>query len=342
MTSVTPARAEVQQLIDIAKEHSAKKKRDAHKRWRAASERSRELLGATHDSTLYCQSNVGKSLIDIGNHEEAIPILETALRQVQAINGYAHFSVEHICQSLARAYKAKGDVALSHKYWMSAAGSSETLRGLYHRTTIYCLHQAGRALTSAKRFEEALPLLRKVLDANVAVHGNSLETGYTARDLATCLNQLERFEEALPLWKRAHRIFERAAGKEDIENTLYRCMDWTRDKVRTRRRAAQLEMLASIETLGEADREYLLSLGMTTRQLEAVLDKLKSTYLLGDDSDYPHADTLRVAVKSRREQVLIYNELKKSGCCGEEDVELEVIEDNGNKTTVMVGFNFGH
>lgn len=342
MTSVTPARAEVQELIDIAKEHSAKKKRDAHKRWRAASERSRELLGANHDATLYCQSNVGKSLIDIGSHEEAIPILETTLRQVQAINGYAHFSVEHICQSLARAYKAKGEVALSHKYWMSAASSSQTLRGLHHRTTIYCLHQAGRALTSVKRFEEALALLRKVLDANITVHGDSLETGYSARDTATCLNQLDRFEEALPLWKRAHRIFERAEGKEDIAETVYRCMDWTRDKVRTRARAEQLTLLAAVDGLTAEDARYLADARLSHKQLGAVLDHLKKTYLLGDDSNYQYADTLRVAVKSRPTQVLAYRKQALTGCCGSEDVELQVIEDNGNKTKVMVGFNFGH
>ncbi len=342
MTSLTPARAEVQKLIDIAKVHSAKHKRDAHKLWRAAAERSRELLGATHDASLYCQSSVGKSLVDIGNHDEAIPILETTLRQVQAIHGYVHFSVEHICQTLARAHKAKGEHARSYKYWMSAADSSLTIRGPSHQTTIYCLHQAARTLCSQRRFSEALPLLHQVMEANHSLHGVTVDQAYTARDTANCLNQLERYEEALPLWRKAHRLFEHAPGKEDIAGTVFRCMAWTRAKVRDRRRAAQHELLSAVDGLSADDNKYLIDAGLSHKQLDAVVDYLKGTYLSGDDGDYQHADTLRVAIKSHPEQVVDYQEQQRTGCCGSEDVELTVLEDNGNNTKVMVGFNFGH
>lgn len=342
MTSLTPARAEVQKLIDIAQEHSAKKKRDAHKLWRAAAERSRELLGHTHEATRFCQNNVGKALVDIGNHDEAIPLLETALRQAQAINGYVNRQVEHIHQSLARAYKGRGDHATAHKHWVAAGTSSETLRGANHTTTIFCFHQAARALASQKLFAEALPLFQTVLAANIATHGDSVNTAFALRDTATCLNQLERYEEAKPFWKRAHKLFAREPSKKDLAASTMRCLNWTRVKVREVRLAEQLQMLALVEAFGDAERQYLAGIGLTERQLEAVVEYLKSTYLLGDYSDYPYADTLRVAIKSRSTQVQAYNEEKRTGCCGSEDVELVVKEANGNVETIMVGFNFGH
>ena len=341
MNSFNPARVEVQQLIDTAKAHSAQGKRDAHELWRAAAQRASELLGPTHDATAYCQNNVGKALVDIGNYDEAIPLLETALRQAQAIHGYVHFAVEHICQSLARAYKQKGDLANAHKYWLAAATSSESIRGLHHSTTIFCLHQGARTLASQRRFAEALPLFRKVLEANVAMYGQSIHTAFALRDTATCCNQLERVSEAVPLWKRAHKLFKKELGKEDIARSTYRCLNWTREKVRAAVRAEQLQVLAAVQGLSEEERHYLVGLNMTHKQLGAVLEHLKKTYLTGDDGEYQYADNLRVAVKTRFTQVHAYHELKRSGCCGEEDVELLVIGDHGSET-ILVGFNFGH
>ena len=340
MTSFNPTRAEVQALIDIAKEHSAKKKRDAHKLWRQAAERSRELLGATHEATVFCQNNVGKSLVDIGNYEEAIPLLEAALRQSQAIYGYTHFSVEHVCQSLAHAYKARGDHATAYKHWMAAGNSSEALRGLNNQTTIFCFHQAARRLASQRLFDQALPLLQKVIEANKKVHGFTVNSAFSARDLATCLNQLERFEEALPFWKLALRIFEQDANQKDLADKAYRCMNWTRVNVRERRRVEQRLMLSGVEKMGDQDKNYLLGLNLTTKQMAAVVAHLQSTYLNGDEHE--HADSLRVAVKGRDKQVAAYKKIAEEGCCGSEDTELKVREDNGNVDTIYVGFNFGH
>ncbi|MCC7531031.1 MAG: tetratricopeptide repeat protein [Candidatus Melainabacteria bacterium] len=342
MTSFNPARAEVDKLIEIAKAHSAGKKRDAHMKWRAAAERSRELLGHTHEATRFCQNNVGKSLVEIGNHEEAIALLEAALRQTQAINGYVDRAVEHIHQSLARAHKALGDHATAYKHWMAAATSSQTLRGANHTTTSFCFHQAARALASQKLFEQALPLFQTVLAANVARHGDSVNTAFALRDTATCLNQLERYEEAKPLWKRAYRLFSRVSDKKDIANSALRCLNWTSSEVRARRHAEQLRVLANIKEMSDTDKDYLIDLSLTNKQLNAVLIYLTSTYLKGDLGEYQYVDNLRVAVKSRTKQVAAYTNRAGGGCCGSEDVEIRVVEDDEKKETILVGFNFGH
>jgi tetratricopeptide (TPR) repeat protein len=341
MNSVSPERTEVQKLIDIAKEHSAKKQRDAHMKWRAAADLSRRLLGPNHDATMFCQNNVGKALIAIENYDEAIPLLETALRQAHALYGYVHFSVEHICQSLATAYRAKGDYATAYKHWMAAATSSEAQRGLQHNTTIFCLHQAARAKASAKKFDEALAIFYKVLANTEALHGKSLHTAYVARDTATCLNQLERYKEALQYWRRAFKLLE-GSDKKEMAASVSRCFYWTKNKVRALDLAAQSKLVAEVEGLRDDERQYLVALGLTTAQLTAVIEHLKTTYLTGDEGDYQHAGDLRVAVQGNRKQVSDYAKRAAECCCGSYDIELRVLEPDNKVNTIKFGFSYGH
>lgn len=341
MTSVSPQRAEVQRLIDIAKEHSDKKMRDAHMKWRAAADLSRQLLGPNHDATMFCQNNVGKALIAIELYDEAIPLLEASLRQAQALHGYVHFSVEHICQSLAIAFRAKKNFAAAYKHWMSAATSSEAQRGLQHNTTLYCYHQAARAKASAKLFDEALPLFFKVLDTTEKMHGASEQSAYISRDTATCLNQLERYTEALPYWRRAFKLFK-ASDKKEIFGSVARSLKWTQRKIREALNAEHSKLVAAVEGLSDEDRQYLVASNLTTAQLNAVVEHLKATYLSGDDGDYPHAGDLRVAVKGHEKLISRYRTRAAECCCGSYDHQFEVAESDGNKKTVMVGFSYGH
>lgn len=341
MTSVSLQRAEVQRLIDIAKEHSDKKMRDAHLKWRAAADLSRELLGPNHEATMFCQNNVGKALIAVELYDEAIPLLEAALRQAQALHGYVHFSVEHICQSLALAFRAKKNFALAYKHWMSAGTSSEAQRGLLHNTTLYCYHQAARAKASAKLFDEALPLFFKVLDSTEKMHGKSQQAAYLARDTATCLNQLERYTEALPYWRRALKLFNES-GKKELCDSIARSLNWTQRKIREIRNVEHSKIVAAVEGLSDDERQYLVASHLTTAQLYAVIEHLRATYLSGDNGDYPHAADLRVAVKGQHKLVSRYHTQAAQCCCGSYDHQLEVAEPDGNKKTVMVGFSYGH
>ncbi len=322
--------------------HSASKASDAHIFWRAAADRSRELLGPNHKTTVFCQNNIGQALVDSEFYDEAIPLLETALRQAQALYGYVSFSVEHVCQSLARAYRAKGNLTMAHKHWLSAAMSSESLRGLLHDTTIFCYHRAARALASDKRFQEALPLFQKVMQANFELHGNTIHTAFAERDLATCLNQLGHHKESVHHWRRSHRIFKADPTKAIVSKDTLRCLMWTRRKIRAERKLEQSQVVAAIEGLSDEDRAYLVTLQLTNKQLAAVLAHIEATYLARENGQYHEFGNLRVALKSRTKQMAAYQARVKEGCCSSQDAELEVVEADGNRDTVLVGFNFCH
>jgi tetratricopeptide (TPR) repeat protein len=339
MNSQQTPRAQLYSLIEIAKEHSEKRKLDAPQKWRAAADLSRSIFGEVHETTIYCQNNVGKALIATRKFAEAIPLLEAALRKARAFHGYAHPSVEHTCQALARAYKARSDFASAHKHWINAAESSETLRGLQHNTTIYCYHQAARCLADQKKFEEALVFFDKVLDATIALHGNCAQTAFVLRDKATCLNQLGRFEDAHPVWSRAFTLFDRN-GKRKEATEAFHCMRFTKHRKKAARTAKAMAALANVEGLNDGDRSYIAALNLSTAQLTAVSERLRETYL---SSDFENTSDLRIAVKHNRKQVDDYRERAATGCCGSKDIEFEVHEGrDGNKATIMLGFNFGH
>lgn len=339
MNSQQTPRAELHSLVEIAKEHSDKKKLDAPQKWRAAAEFSRSLLGEVHETTIYCENNVGKALIATGKFAEAIPLLEASLRKAQALYGYAHPSVEHTCQALARAYKAKSDFASAHKHWINAASSSENLRGMQHNTTIFCYHQAARCLANQKKFQEALVLFEKVMDATIGLHGYSTQAAFVLRDTATCLNQLERFEDAYPIWKRAFTLFDRNNKRKEATEAFH-CMRFTKNRKRALKQAKRLALLEAVEGLSEHDRSYIIGLNLSIAQVEAVIERLRATYL---SSEYENTSDLRIAVKSSAKQVADYRERAAAGCCGSEDIEFEVLEgSDGNKAKIMFGFNFGH
>lgn len=342
MTSLSKEHAELQELINAAKELSAKKSCDAYQAWSAAAERCAQVVGHYHDWTMFCIINKGKSLVDTHHCEEAIPILETALRSLNGIHGYVHFHVEHACQSLGRAYGKLGKPDVEHVYWTRALHSSQSLRGLSHETSIYCLSQAARALTKQRQVLRALPLYQDLLSRCQTAHGQQVQTAFAARDLAQCLNQLGRFEEAYPIWKLAEKLFYLEPERhERVRVQTVRCMFWTREQVKEAKRAKIAAILRATVGLSEEERDYLSSLNLSVNQVSDVLEYLKHGYLNAEfRKENKNCRNLRVAVKRSRELVSAYT--KKISWDGDRlarDTKFHVIEPDGRKEVVMVGFD---
>jgi hypothetical protein len=67
----------------------------------------------------------------------------------------------------------------------------------------------------------------------------------------------------------------------------------------------------------------------------------EESWWIGREGDYENPDTWREAREGVEEEVERYRRLKSGGCCGEEDVILEVPFE-GVKVRVLYGFNHGH
>ena len=80
--------------------------------------------------------------------------------------------------------------------------------------------------------------------------------------------------------------------------------------------------------------------GYTPAQIAAVLEYAEETYY--DDSAYEFSDTLRIAREDNDAERAEYEEIERGGCCGSHDAEIEVVEPDGSKSTILFGFNYGH
>ncbi|MBX9951915.1 MAG: tetratricopeptide repeat protein [Candidatus Obscuribacterales bacterium] len=223
-------RGRIQSLIEKAKAQSSENSPDALNTWTRATFLSLQLVSPDFGLTQYCINNVGKSLVDQGDYERAIGVLEPALEKARETVGLAHPLVEHPCQSLGRAYDALGDYAKSQKYWDAAACSAESTRGIYHASTIFCLSKKARALRSQGLHEEALTAYCKVWGRTQFAFGNDLRTAFAARELAACYCQLGRFEEAIPIWQHAKHCFDEHPRYHKYARNMKRCLSWSRNQ----------------------------------------------------------------------------------------------------------------
>ena len=57
-----------------------------------------------------------------------------------------------------------------------------------------------------------------------------------------------------------------------------------------------------------------------------------------DQTNYEYADNTRYAILGNQEQEQAYEDIRKEGCCGSCDVEIQLPDGS----TLLFGFNYGH
>ena len=252
MKKFNAERSSLRALVDTAKKHSEENHPEALTTWTRATAYSLELLGPFHGMTLFCYNHLGKTLVDLGDSERAISVLEHGLESARIAFGNVHARVEHPCQSLGRAYSALGDHAKACQYWDAAVYSSEQMRGVYHPSTIFCLSRKARALRQQGLHDEALTVFSKVFGRTQHVFGSNLQTAFAARELAACYCQLGRFEEAIQLWKHALRCFDKHPNYYKHSTNVRRCLSWTRNQAAAGKSDTR-DAVAMVTDIGKAD-----------------------------------------------------------------------------------------
>jgi len=69
--------------------------------------------------------------------------------------------------------------------------------------------------------------------------------------------------------------------------------------------------------------------------------KAEESWWIGREDDYECVDTWRQAREDSPDEVADYKKVEKDGCCGSEDVILDVPFE-GKVVRVLYGFNHGH
>lgn len=87
----------------------------------------------------------------------------------------------------------------------------------------------------------------------------------------------------------------------------------------------------------------LLKRGWTPEEAEAARANLAPTfYKDGNGGEYEYTDNLRLARLANPDEMALFAQISKQGCCGFYDEELLVVLPDGRESRVIVGFNYGH
>jgi hypothetical protein len=200
-------------LTEIARRHL-----DLLERW--------SVLEEDDDPAIRALTDAARAAIDAGDYERADTLLAeaegqdlAAARQAQALAARAAAAADRRLLSAAAKRAKRGELRLIRFDFGGAAGHFQAAAGLVPPgeglILADYLEQAGIALDTAARFQEAEPLKRRVLAIREQALGAEHPGVATAlNNLAALLWATNRLAEAEPLMRRALAIDEASFGAE--------------------------------------------------------------------------------------------------------------------------------
>jgi tetratricopeptide (TPR) repeat protein len=132
--------------------------------------------------------NIAAARAQQGNLEEATPMLERALPELERIYGPAHMETIGARMNLAAFRQMSGDAEGAADAYATVLPRAETALGPDHPQVARVLHSQGVTLNELGRHDEAIAALRRAVDIRTAIFGSdhddtvasllSLATGY--------------------------------------------------------------------------------------------------------------------------------------------------------------------
>ncbi len=158
-------------------------------------------------------NNLGQVLASLGQHAEALPLLEETLARRRKRLGAANPATLAAQSNLALLHGRLGHMERSLELLDEAHRAAEARLGARHPTTLRLANNLGASFNQAGRPESAEPLLRAVVEARLATLGGA--HGDTARAMSNLGNMLRdagRLAEAEPLLRSAAHAAREAFG----------------------------------------------------------------------------------------------------------------------------------
>jgi len=164
------------------------------------------LLGPEHERTLFALNNLGATLLQLGQTQEALSLLQQAYDGRKKVLGEDHLSTLISRIQLAVALWESGQASLAETHLRASLSILERLQGPLHSRTLAAKATLGRILIAEGRPESAAELLGPVVDALRARVGDSHQTLLVAlNNYGRALAWLQRHSEARPLLEEAVR-----------------------------------------------------------------------------------------------------------------------------------------
>nr|WP_272926486.1 FxSxx-COOH system tetratricopeptide repeat protein [Streptomyces sp. SID8375] len=176
------------------------------------------VFGETHPETLASRNNLAYAYASAGAPDQAISLLEGALKEMVEAVGEKHPVSLTLRHNLADAYHAIGDLERSISLHESALLDREEVQGEDHPDTLTSRHNLALSFLSAERVDDAIPLYERTLRDRERVIGCDHPDTLTSRNnLAGAYKVAGRIFDAIPLFERALTDRERVLGADHPE-----------------------------------------------------------------------------------------------------------------------------
>jgi len=168
------------------------------------------IYGDDHPETATILNNLGWLMYVAGRLDEAEPLLQRALRTRRRHLPHPHSDTATTLNNLAVLKYGQGDLAQAHQLLyesleidLASRGGVSGEDGIEHPNITSTKNNIAMVLLKQGRAEEALPMLKNVVDARRLQLGDHPLTAQSLINLATALGMNGQHEEAHPLVQQA-------------------------------------------------------------------------------------------------------------------------------------------
>ena len=208
---------------DIGDLHlAARNYRDATKELEYVFSRYTEILGGGHADTHAVREALGYSYYKTGRNNDALPLLEEALR-FRSLSMLEHMELSEVSKlkrtfdSLADCYRRTGNSDKAIKLYNSAVAILELQLGERFPVTLWAKKELADAYLKGKEPELAIGILEEVLAVQRTANGESAkETLETWKALAQAYGRSRRQDRAREVLMEAAKVSEKAWGTNDL------------------------------------------------------------------------------------------------------------------------------
>jgi tetratricopeptide (TPR) repeat protein len=181
------------------------------------------VLSDSHPRTLASRSDLANAYREAGRLNEAMPLLERNLKDVEQVLGASHPNTLIARNSLAVAYRAAGRLDEAIPLWERTLADGERVLGGTHRETLVWRNNLASAYQDAGRLDEAIPLYERTLADGEQVLGDTHPSTLSWRNnLASAYRDAGRLDEAIPLYERSLADGEEVLGDTHPSTLTYR------------------------------------------------------------------------------------------------------------------------
>jgi CHAT domain-containing protein len=218
MGDLVQAKAILERVIDIQQAD----RRDPMKRLRenfwsdpidGLTEDAREL-SRRHPSYARRLQDLGDLLLDLGDHQRAMPLLQQALSLTEELLGADHPDCALRLASLARAATASGDMEKGQQAWIRALDQSRRAWGEGHPVTLRALNSLAEIYIASGKLDSARPLLEQSLARRNEQKGNHPDEVAVLANLSQVLILQQDFARSRILLDRALVTTQTLLGQE--------------------------------------------------------------------------------------------------------------------------------